>query len=123
MCTWRAARTAKACCARFRGTLLGGLSQIVDDRFAKRGNETIGIATITIDSIVPRTSTVSILHLDLEGFEEFALLGAIETIERCRPLLILETVPGPNSDAERSLNALGYRVKRTLDANTLLDRD
>ena len=107
----------------FAGRSLGGLSQIVDDSFVKRGNETIDIATIAIDSIVPPTSAVSILHLDLEGFEEFALLGAIEIIERCRPLLILETVPTPDSDAERSLKALGYRVKRTLDANTLLDRD
>ena len=38
-------------------------------------------------------------------------------------LLILETVPSPNSDAERSLKALGYRVRRTFDANTLLDCD
>jgi FkbM family methyltransferase len=107
----------------FSGRSLGGLSQIVDDRFAKRGDETIDIATIDIDTLAPRTSAVSILHLDLEGFEEFALLGATEIIKRCRPLLILETVPSPNSDAERSLKALGYRVRRTFDANTLLDCD
>lgn len=107
----------------FSGRSLGGLSQIVDDRFAKRGDETIDIATIAIDTIVPRTSAVSILPLDLEGFEEFALLGATEIINRCRPLLILETVPSPNSDAEHSLKALGYRIRRTFDANTLLDCD
>jgi hypothetical protein len=59
----------------------------------------------------------------LEGFGEFALLGTTEIIKRCRPLLILETVPSPNSNAERSLKALGYRVRRTFDANTLLDCD
>ena len=33
------------------------------------------------------------MQLDVEGHEQQALLGAMLTIARCRPLLILETLP------------------------------
>jgi hypothetical protein len=56
-------------------------------------------------------ANISIIHLDLEGFEEYALLGARKTIERYRPLLILETVP-------KSLD--GYRVDRQLEEQSYL---
>ena len=35
---------------------------------------------------------VDIIHLDIEGYELFALLGAKETIERCSPLIAFETL-------------------------------
>jgi hypothetical protein len=56
-------------------------------------------------------ANISIIHLDLEGFEEYALRGARKTIERYRPLLILETVPK---------NLDGYRVERQLEEQSYL---
>ena len=44
---------------------------------------------ITIDSL--NLSDVDLIHLDLEGYELFALQGAIETIKRYKPLIVLET--------------------------------
>jgi len=34
--------------------------------------------------------SVSLLKLDLEGYEFQALIGAIETIKRCRPIIVIE---------------------------------
>lgn len=33
---------------------------------------------------------LALLHLDIEGFEYQAILGAIDTIKRCRPVVVLE---------------------------------
>jgi FkbM family methyltransferase len=90
------------------GLALGGASQISD--ITDRGLESVTVDIVTIDSIVPENTEISIIHLDVEGFEEYALRGAQKTIERCRPLLILETVP-PVSD---------YRIECQLDSQTYL---
>jgi FkbM family methyltransferase len=90
------------------GRALGGASQIAD--ITDRGSEAVSIDLVTIDSMVSEHTNVSIIHLDVEGFEEYALRGARKTIERCRPLLILETVPPVE----------GYRVQQQLDEMTHL---
>jgi FkbM family methyltransferase len=46
------------------------------------------IPTLTIDSF--GFQTCDLIHLDIEGYEKFALLGAIETIKRCNPIIALE---------------------------------
>ena len=52
---------------------------------------------------------VSIIQLDVEGFEQPALKGAMTTIARCRPILILETLADHTWFTERIL-CLGYRA-------------
>ena len=34
---------------------------------------------------------LDLIHLDVEGHEEEVIMGAKETIKRCRPAIILET--------------------------------
>lgn len=46
------------------------------------------IPQITIDSL---HLNPDLIHLDIEGFEGFALLGAVDTINRARPIIALET--------------------------------
>jgi len=46
------------------------------------------IPTIILDDL--NLPIVDLLHLDIEGFEKFALLGAVETIKRCKPIIALE---------------------------------
>jgi len=92
------------------GRSLGGASQMAD--ITDRGHEAVSIDLVTIDSVVDERSAVSIIHLDVEGFEEYALRGAQRTIERCRPLLILETVPQGLDEH--------YRLDRQLDKQTYL---
>jgi FkbM family methyltransferase len=45
------------------------------------------IPQVTIDSF---HLTPSLIFLDIEGYEGFAIEGAIETIKRCKPIIILE---------------------------------
>jgi FkbM family methyltransferase len=51
------------------------------------------VKLVTIDGVVPEDREVGVLALDVEGYEKQALTGALGTIERCRPLLILEQLP------------------------------
>jgi FkbM family methyltransferase len=46
------------------------------------------IPTMLIDDL----SLVScdLIHLDIEGYEFFALQGAVETIKRCKPIIVIE---------------------------------
>ena len=46
------------------------------------------IPQITIDSL---NQNPDLIHLDIEGYEGFALEGAVETIKRSKPMIVLET--------------------------------
>ena len=76
---------------------------------------------VTIDSIVGKKTHVSVIHLDVEGHEAKALLGAMTTIERWRPVIILETVPAP-AWLNEHLAPLGYRYAGTVDRNTIFSQ-
>lgn len=43
-----------------------------------------------LDSIIPKECKISLIHLDLEGYEFEALNGAKEIIERDKPIIVLE---------------------------------
>lgn len=100
---------------------LGGASQIVDvAKYDIYNAEKVKV--VTIDETVDSSRDISIMHFDLEGYEQHALEGAINTIKRCQPLLILETVP-----EERWFNAnlatLGYKKIINLHDNTVFKCD
>ncbi len=71
------------------------------------------IPAVTIDSL--QLDEVDFIKLDIEGYEYNALLGARDTIERCRPAVLFEDKPGVlrSVDDERSphqlLQSLGAR--------------
>ncbi len=95
-----------------RGRSLGGGSQIVD-RDRSEASGTTAVEVVPLDEVVGRERTVSIIQLDLEGHEVKALQGAMTTILRCSPVLILEVLPQSNLTqsrwfAEHILGA-GYR--------------
>lgn len=74
-----------------RGRSFGGGSRLISDAPEGRGHETVPV--VTIDEVVPTDHHIGVVQLDVEGHEQKALLGAMRTIERCRPLLIVETLP------------------------------
>ena len=74
----------------------GGSARITD-----RGD--VSSVTLTIDSL--HIDQVSVLQLDVEGFELKALSGGRETIERCRPLIMIED---NSKECEGFLTALSY---------------
>jgi FkbM family methyltransferase len=65
--------------------------------------------------------------LDLEGFEFFALLGATQTIMRCRPLIIIEENKKSRGQGFQPgavallLNSLDYRVRANVGENIIFE--
>ena len=48
---------------------------------------------VPLDDIIPSDANVYLIKLDVEGYEINALRGAINTIKRCRPLIMVEVEP------------------------------
>jgi FkbM family methyltransferase len=102
-----------------RGKPLGGASRIIDTSKTNRGR-TVDIDIVTIDETVPIDRKVSVIQLDVEGYEQLALTGALATIRRCRPVIVLETVPD-RPWLESNIMSLGYRIdgQVSAQANTI----
>ncbi len=96
----------------------GGGSRIATKRRPGRTYEDVPI--VALDDVVPQDRDVSIVQLDVEGFEQKALKGALGTLRRCRPLLVLEHLPLKPEWHERNILALGYREIGTISRNTVL---
>lgn len=88
---------------------------------------------VTLDEMIfgMDIQTVSILQYDLEGYEEKALMGSIKTINKFKPILILEAWRAPNDKApipevfrtkffEEEILSRGYEVVDTLHHNIVL---
>ena len=67
-----------------------------------------------IDDLIPLEREISIIHLDVEGYEFLAILGSMETIERNYPILILE------GDHNSEWADLGYRFLKKVHNNSVL---
>jgi FkbM family methyltransferase len=109
--------------SNFDGQALGGISQMkgIVDQDGARGEHALPVDVIAIDEVVPASAQVSVLQLDVEGAEELALTGAIATIRRSRPVLIVETLPKSGSWLAQELQSLGYDIECQLGAeNTVL---
>lgn len=92
--------------ARFKtisdeGYHMGGWSHIVQGDMDPNRSQVV--TTLRIDDI--QMEELSVVHLDLEGHEKEALYGAINTITRDEPILILEAGEKDMS----ALDGLGYK--------------
>jgi FkbM family methyltransferase len=104
------------------GVPLGGASRLVKDPARVRWSDNERVELVTVDEVVGSERRVGVVHFDVEGNEQEALAGALATITRCRPLIVLETLP----DAEwlaRELEPLGYRTRGTVNRNHVLRCD
>mgnify|MGYP000908099135 CR=1 FL=1 len=54
------------------------------------GTDGVEVKMVKLDSIIPKDTKISLIHLDLEGYEFAALNGAKEIIERDKPIIVLE---------------------------------
>jgi len=107
---------AKVLTADANGPLSGG-SRIVTR--ARDFEQAETVCTVSIDDSIPPDRKVSVIHLDVEGFEQQALEGAMRTIARDCPVIVVETLP---SDVwlRNNLDPLGYEIHGTVDGNTIL---
>lgn len=101
------------------GRALGGASRIVTGADGDADATLEVVEILAVDEAIPADRRVAAIQLDVEGFEQHALAGALATIRRCRPLLVLETLPEEPWFAEHVLS-LGYRVAEKLDANWVI---
>jgi FkbM family methyltransferase len=69
---------------------LGPRCEIDETSSQPLSSELQSIEIVTLDSIIPENSPVSIIHLDVEGYEFQVLRGAKSIISRDSPLIILE---------------------------------
>lgn len=92
-----------------RSSVSSGSHQIVTDP----GEQTEPCEVVTIDSL---NASPDAIFLDIEGFELYALQGAVETLKRCHPMLVLEINDarlryGISKEAiTKWLSDFGYRV-------------
>ena len=76
----------------------------------------------TLDSFELRD--VDFLKIDCEGYELFVLKGAVETIQRCRPVMVVEQKKGHagrfginDTDAVPYLESLGAVLRETISGD------
>lgn len=103
------------------GLPLGGGSRLMQDPAHADGVSNEEVNLMAVDDVVSSDRQVAVVQLDVEGHEQQALAGAMSTIARCRPLIVLETLPPEGWIAEH-LAPLGYRVGEKVDANTVMRR-
>ena len=54
----------------------------------------ITVDVVRLDDAIPQTAVIQLIKLDIEGGEYHALRGAVETIQRDRPVIVLEASIG-----------------------------
>jgi FkbM family methyltransferase len=87
--------------------------------------EYIGQRAIKFESVNLRTldyfifSKLDLLKIDVEGMEEKVLLGASETIKRCKPVIFIEFLKSDSKKLKKQIEELGYEIKEILTENFL----
>jgi FkbM family methyltransferase len=71
-------------------------------------DKTVAIQKISLDALkLPR---VDFIKLDIEGMELEALEGAVQTIERSRPIFLVESIKSGREALRNFLDERGYKV-------------
>jgi hypothetical protein len=97
---------------------LGGASSIITDSSCPEPPQCASrITVVAIDDMIDPGRPLAIIQLDIEGYENEALLGARRTIERNLPVIILETQP--HTLIRCWMDNLGYRHSLSLHDNTV----
>ena len=70
------------------------------------------VKTVRIDDIDFGSAPIAIVKIDIQGSEPDALLGAMSTLRRHRPIVVLEVVESwpRTADVKRILSGLGYTM-------------
>jgi len=101
------------------GVAMGGASMVAAEKDCSEQDSLQVVDIVSIDSMVPSDRNIKVIHLDVEGYEKQVLMGGIQTIRRCQPILILETF---SYDVwfENNIASLGYVVTGDVHGNYIL---
>jgi FkbM family methyltransferase len=111
--------TARLATVDRRGRPMAGGSRVLKDAPTGEGPVSEVVDLVSIDETLGAERSVALIQLDIEGHEQEALAGALQTIARCRPVLVVERVPDPDW-FEQHLAPLGYRPAGMVAVNTVL---
>lgn len=76
----------------------------------EKGTDTVSVGLSRLDALVPTDRRVSVMKIDVEGYELPALRGATELISRCKPDLYIEADSPARRDAiTAELAPFGYQ--------------
>ena len=107
------------------GMALAGGSRFVDSKVPEKWDpkvrwknaKTLEIQIKKLDDIL--NDEISIIHLDVEGYETKILEGAMNLIQTWKPILILEEVGANDEMMKNNILPLGYKLINTLNRNTI----
>lgn len=105
------------------GKSIGCASTIESHIHKANENNYEEVATITIDSVVPEGENITLIHLDIEGFEEEALKGAMQTIRKNLPILLVECWHDHMLQTDfykKEIYPLGYQIVEKMHENVIL---
>lgn len=78
------------------------------------------VSTLTTDALP--LADCALIKLDLEGMEDRALAGAMNTLERCRPIVLFERHKTDFEAVRARLPSLGYSLWGLSDHDVLAMR-
>lgn len=110
--------TALLCTGKAGRRRDGGGSRIVPE--VPSGFDCEEVPVVALDEALPHERRISIVQLDVEYYEQHALAGALSTIRRCRPLLVLENLPPDPDWFADNILSLGYAEIEMCDRNHVL---
>lgn len=87
-------------------------------------DNTIEVPVVTLDQMIPVDREVKVVHLDIEGHEMQAIIGAKALIRRCQPIIVLEAAKSHRRKSyARALEKLcpeaGYQLGGVLERNAI----
>lgn len=87
----------------------------------KVGKDDVRVPTLTIDSL--NLEKVTAIKVDVERAEPLVILGALQTLKRCRPILLLEVLGDEEATAvNAALEGTGYWLDQKFDKRNWLLR-
>jgi FkbM family methyltransferase len=89
-----------------------GLQRRVYDRAVEI--EEITVERVRLDDVIRQDLEVALIKLDIEGGEYDALKGGVDTIRRCRPILVFEASIGSTGAYGVEPDALYFLITQTL---------
>lgn len=101
------------------GKNLGGCSRITDDNIP---DSSVEVRLVSVDQTIPPDRKISVIQLDIEGYEKHALSGALGTISRNKPVIIIEDNNRITETDWFKLNilSLGYKITGRVHNNYII---
>lgn len=105
--------------AKASHTTSSGTGHLIEPDNEERTSQTITVHTVRLDDALATETRISLLAMDVEGYEEACLLGSQQLIQEHRPSVMLEASQSATARAGRTLRDLlsllrdsGYDVSR-----------